>query len=306
MPHLLTEKQLSEIEKIIKDIYDTMTVVVIGPSFLEEGELERLQSLGLLRDEDLQDYPHVAYMFGRMLDEIGEEEVKSLSFSRFLDYAQRQAPSLHGAHRAAVAQTKRQIYTHIKSLRDHVTSNVNQLILDADREMQHNVEQELREQVSLGMEKLQAARNVAREVGKATGDWSKDWNKIVTAEMNNAFLTGRADEISKRSVLGKDARVFKKPRPDACLYCRALYLEKDGKTPKVFNLREMRTHGTNVGLSKKEWKPVLPSIHPACRCSIHELPPGFGFDEDGRMIFLHGIGPGTAKPDVSEIRYELE
>ncbi len=302
--HLLNEKQLHEIEQIINDIYNAMTVVVLGPGFFEDSEVDRLMRLGLLREEDIQNYPETAYLFGRLFSDIGEDNAKTLSMENFEDYARRAAPTLSGAHRAAVAQARRQTYSHIKGLRNRVTTKINQVILEADGDMQHRIEQELREQVSAGLEKVQAARDVARAVGKATGDWTKDWDKIVVAEMNNAFLLGRADEISRRSVNGKDAKVFKKPRPDACSWCNFLYLAKDGITPKVFNLREMRAHGTNVGLAKKEWKPVLKSPHPNCRCTLHELPPGFGFDAEGRMIYLHGIGPGTARPDVTRITYE--
>ncbi len=47
-----------------------------------------------------------------------------------------------------------------------------------------------------------------------------------------------------------------------CPDCRRLFLE-DG-APRVFPLSELRANGTNVGVKRANWKPVLGPVHPWC------------------------------------------
>jgi hypothetical protein len=90
--------------------------------------------------------------------------------------------------------------------------------------------------------------------------------------------------------------VFKRPRPDACKFCKLLYIRPDGVTPRVFKLSDLLANGTNVGRragrptrsgrSRTEWKATIGAVHPFCQCELHVLPDGMGFNAKGQMTYV--------------------
>lgn len=130
---------------------------------------------------------------------------------------------------------------------------------------------------------------LATELRKITRDTKQDWDMVVKTELINSKNEGIADALVKGkspySNKGLETKVFKRPSPGACNHCASLYLEKDGKTPKVFLLADLIANGTNYGKKTAEWKPVVGVTHPHCQCMIEVLPEGASFDDNGRMIF---------------------
>jgi len=118
--------------------------------------------------------------------------------------------------------------------------------------------------------------------GKATGS---AWLRTVNTAINDAFQEGRLAGILRKGA--EDPLVYKRPKNDACEWCKALYLESDGKTPIVFKSSMLRAFGTNAGRKHNtpdntDWAPTVGSVHPWCRCTIYELPKGHAFDSSGR------------------------
>jgi hypothetical protein len=116
---------------------------------------------------------------------------------------------------------------------------------------------------------------------------------VVHAEVHEASEEAKAAAIAAgRS--GYGARVFKRTRPDACSYCKLLYLKPDGVTPRVFRLRDLLLAGTNVGRragrptrsgkSRTEWRAVVGGVHPFCQCELHVLGDDMGFDGQGNLV----------------------
>ena len=89
-----------------------------------------------------------------------------------------------------------------------------------------------------------------------------------------------------------DPWVFKRPRHDSCEACKEAYLQKDGKTPRLFRLSALAANGTNVGRRRPERQPVIESLHPFCRCELNFLPPGFEFDATGTMRLRRKVAHG--------------
>ena len=126
--------------------------------------------------------------------------------------------------------------------------------------------------------------SILREITK---DVRQDLDMVVRAETVNTQQHAIAHEIlegtSPYSNLGSDSSVFKRPNPDACDHCKKHYLEKDGRTPKVFKLSELIENGTNYGKKVGAWQPVLGIMHPHCECQVSVLPEGTEFDEHGQI-----------------------
>lgn len=129
---------------------------------------------------------------------------------------------------------------------------------------------------------------LSTELRKITRDTKQDWDMVVKTELINHKNEGIAEAIVKGdspySNKGLETKVFKRPSPGACKHCSSLYLEKDGKTPKLFLLAELIGNGTNYGKKTAEWRPVVGVTHPHCQCMIEVMPEGCVFDENGQII----------------------
>lgn len=66
-----------------------------------------------------------------------------------------------------------------------------------------------------------------------------------------------------------------------CNECTRLHMLPDGNTPKVWKMSEL-----SMGWHKRgDDKPSCNGEHPFCRCSITQLPPGWGF-KNGFISFI--------------------
>jgi hypothetical protein len=75
--------------------------------------------------------------------------------------------------------------------------------------------------------------------------------------------------------------VAKIPKPDACDDCVRLHLTAgQGSRPRIFKLSELVENGTNRGLKRAEWRPVIGTIHPWCACMLVHVPSGWTFEDE--------------------------
>ena len=115
------------------------------------------------------------------------------------------------------------------------------------------------------------------------------FSRIISTMINDAYQEGRCAGI-KRSFSGSDPYVYKRPRKNACLFCKSLYLKKDEVTPTVFRLSEMIEAGINNDgrhhhrPDNTAWKAVVGSVHPWCRCELNSLNKGYSFDDEGNVV----------------------
>ena len=45
-------------------------------------------------------------------------------------------------------------------------------------------------------------------------------------------------------------------------------------------------NGNNIGRKQKDWKMVISSTHPHCRCALVQLPLGFYFNKNGQLTYI--------------------
>ncbi len=112
---------------------------------------------------------------------------------------------------------------------------------------------------------------------------------ISDAEATKIRNIGRAVDIARQgaSIGVEDPDVyFVVVRDDVtCEWCIKNHLDTDGVTPKIFKLSQVKM----TYLDKEEKKNGDVSCsgqHPNCRCSLQQLPPGFGFNEKGRLKYV--------------------
>lgn len=108
-------------------------------------------------------------------------------------------------------------------------------------------------------------------------DAGRDWNRVAESEIRYATNLGRLNEIQLEGGGNPDEiLVYYHVQPTACQYCKKLYLEKDGITPKLFKLSEImdnvqKTGGMNVGRKagqigeRNGWLPNA-IAHANCHC----------------------------------------
>lgn len=163
------------------------------------------------------------------------------------------------------------------------------------RELQHRLDDAVSRVV---IERAPAdVRDVLVGVRVAAAAVQRDWFRVVHTEVHNAVELAKAEAIAGSS--SRDVRVYKRPRPDACAYCKLLYLRPDGKTPRVFRLDDLLAAGTNAGRragsptrsgrSRTQWRAVVGAVHPFCTCELSVIGAGHTFDAEGRLVHT-GVG----------------
>ena len=135
--------------------------------------------------------------------------------------------------------------------------------------------------VAEGKKKGRTYQQVARDLARATGDFGRNWARIAETEMQ-ALYNQQAVETAVRMYKDR-ARVARVPESSACAGCKRVFMR--GDNPIVWEIADLLSNGTNVGLSRSAWKATLWPVHPRCRCGTVVVPPGFEYYQ-GRLRFL--------------------
>jgi len=130
---------------------------------------------------------------------------------------------------------------------------------------------------------------IESELFKQKERMDKAVDTLVNHELHNAQNVGALDGIIgvSKAVGIDDPVVFKLGVLDdhRCPYCWRLWTMPDKVTPRLYKLSELSG-------SPGHWKNPEPSVSPThvnCRDILTVLMPGFGFSDQGRIIY---VGPG--------------
>lgn len=181
----------------------------------------------------------------------------------------------------------------IQATKAHVGRLIKGMGEDVVEAFEHAAHEDLaivRHEIALGIARGKSNEQIERRLKTKIDDTERNWTMIVRTELHNAKEHGKALALTRR---GRDPHVYKLPKPDACRFCKLLYLV-NGKRPRIFRLSELAAHGTNygrrggrpqlVGDGATEWKPTIGALHPLCQCELHEMPDGHMFDRDGKVV----------------------
>jgi hypothetical protein len=326
---VLTPLQRRKIGQAIRDGHLAFLAEMFGPTAIDPEDYDRLRAAGKIRSEKLlpQDAALAAHHLGSIAGEeqssalaaMREEakrehvaavhEMPATAAARVFDVEKpplltpddfwrqlRDDPQvIMEAEREAVALLRDRIGQHVRGLGNKLDAATGHILVDADDQLRRRRLTRVQREVSRGVEERASAQEVAQRIREATQDLRRDWLRTAHTEMHNAVEEAKAIVLAHRHP-SRDPRVFKRPRPDACAFCKLLYLKPDGVTPRVFRLSELLANGSNVGRragrptrsggSRTQWKAVIGAMHPFCKCELFVIPDGMGFNDRGEMVYV--------------------
>lgn len=280
---LLTPKQIAEIAQIIRD-YHTAFVISIAPDTVNEAEVKRLVSAGILPPETLTIIKD-SYLYGQIVSSVraydDAKKREGFTYEAFKRRVEKKSPPLTSQEKAAIAWAEHSAAIHVTGLGNRVADDFSTIAIEADGELRRKYEKIIRDEVKEGVERREAWRKVGSEIGHATTDWARDLGRIAATEMQKAHQEGVSGALKKREGDPENIRVAKIPSPDACKHCVRLHLlGGHGSAPRIFPLSQLEQNGTNVGRKAADWKATVGPVHPWCACELVHVPPGWGFETE--------------------------
>lgn len=296
----LTPTQRRLIQQAIRDGHLAFLAEVFGPSAIDRDDYDRLRAAGKIRDEKTlpQDAALAAHALGSIA---GHEQAERTAPAgsglladpdEFWQHLRDDPQVITEAEREAVSILRDRVAQYVRGLSSELDAAVGHAMVNVDDEVRRA---RLTGGRSGGHDRAAVMRRVIDQVKAAVDGLRRDWLRVAHTELHNAAEEAKAIVLADRDP-GRDPRVFKRVRPDACAFCKLLYLKPDGVTPRVFKLSALLANGTNVGRraggptrsgkSRTEWKAVLGAVHPFCRCELHRLPDGTGFDTRGQVVYV--------------------
>jgi len=257
----------TEIDRIISSIeyhYSLMIFTSLGEEALSETDKLLLQSYGVnLAEIDLRYPPYYRnFLLGRLTAILKEKDLRQLNgedFRLFIEKGQYVPLSSREREEYEIARAK--TYNHIKGLANKITGQTRDILLEQNK--MDLIADELLE----GVRERKSAAKIISTIGHRTEEWDRDWKRIVVTELQDIYNLGRAVEFAKRYT--DEVLVWKQVYEKACRHCISLYLTHGiGSQPKVFKLKDLRLNGTNIGLKTFEWKAIVGTTHPHCRCDL--------------------------------------
>lgn len=304
----LSPHQLRHIRRAIRDGHLAFLAEVFGPTAIDRDDYDRLRAAGKIRDDKLmpQDAATAAHALGAIAGheqtarhEDGARRGSVLaSPDEFWRHVGDDLQVVTEAEREAVAILRDRIGQHVRGLSGKLEDAVVHALADVD-------DAERRRRLTKTPRDADGppfAQEVLARVRKAVGDLRRDWLRVAHTETHNAAEEAKAIAIASRDP-NRNPRVFKRTRPDACAFCKLLYLKPDGVTPRVFKLSALLANGTNVGriagrptrtgAARTQWRAVLGAVHPFCGCELFVLADGMGFDAKGQLVYV-GVKKSTS------------
>lgn len=273
---IFTDDQIIEILEILEYQSAFLIATNIGTDMLTPDEVAILESFDVSVKHLYDKFPPAAkaFFFGRLSELIGDVNSKVINYTDFKEYLFRgQYIPLSRRENIEYDLVRKMSTAHIRGLGTKIKHTVEGIIIEENIKYRSEYEKVLKGELSEGIVNKKALTSIISEIGHITGNWEKDWGRIVDTEMNNIFQSGRAQTMVEK--YGEDTKVYKLPYDDACRHCIKLYLTNGvGSKPRVFKLEEMISFGTNIGKKVEDWKPVLGSVHPHCRCILFNIPKG--------------------------------
>lgn len=273
---MVSNNKIRNIQKIVQKHMSVLMYLAVG-----EGELSEdvLSSIGI--PKELQDVARACFSYGRLemsggrrLDEVSPEEVRKLLSK--VEYSP--------AQERALDFVRATFGNEVQNLSNKAVNMITGVITRGQLGSTESIQDVLAD----GIESHTPISTIAGKLSSLTGDIERDWHRVAQSEMWNAKLYGEVISIltgeSPLSQDKEDTIVFKRPAHNACPHCVKHYLEKDGKTPRLFKLSELLNNGSNIGNKSIDYKAVLGIMHPNCVCVLGIMPKGYEFDSEGKLV----------------------
>lgn len=301
---LFTKDQVNELLNIIEYHHTFLAGTNLGVDVLSPEDIIVLRSYGVeLSDfnEDITLFDQL-YHFGKLIGILKGNDGLLIDFADYVKYIKSgQYIPLTERERFELEIAKRKTYTHLKGLKERVKQSTEASIIEAERKL---YEKTVKEGMIEGVEKRKSVQAIISDMGHSMKTWKHDWGRIVETEGNNIFQMGKAMTFLKKD---PEARVFKTVYNLACRHCIKLQLKNGlGSEPIVLPLKTVMANGDNIGKKVEDWKFIVGSTHPWCRCDMKMIPKGYVWNETTKRFelpknFVHKVErKGKAKIMVGD------
>lgn len=286
----LSDNQRTKIGQLIIDHHLAFTVEVLGPDAIPSVDYLRLQRQGLLKTH-LVEHAAVAipaaYALGRIASsDVSIAGMKPEQFWRYIETA----PPKFSQHDLDTIQASRSVVGRlITNLGVGLLNEFENATHEEATKLRHEALATVQHEIALGASKRSSRQSIEKRLQSKLSEAERDWALVVQTELHNALEGGKALGFARD---GRNPLVFKRPRPDACRFCKLLYL--NGDKPRLFRLSELVKNGTNYGrragrpssrgAGATQWKATVGCVHPGCQCEMYLMPEGMAFDAAGKMI----------------------
>lgn len=284
---MLTVQDIKEISDIIESHMTAFAVDAFGPQVVPQAEIDRLVSMGVLTPEAARrlavDFAGDAFLTGVVIQRLEEAGVDAAGWSvdQIRAELKRRAAPLTKVEKDAIEYVRLRGAQHCRGLGNKMDAATMSDVLAYDNNLEARMMLSIQDKTEAAIEARHTAQQLRSELGNATNDWARDWDRIARTEMQEAANMGCANRIL--DVHGADARVARIPEPGACKSCNSLFLDDEGK-PRIFTIAELGKNGNNVGRKQADWRPVLTTVHPNCRCRTVFVPPGKTMNKDFEIV----------------------
>lgn len=280
----LRQSQVHDLLSIFRVAHTVFIGEVIGSDILSDEDLQLLRKFGI-KESDIKKMmsdSETMFALGRMTAALKQAQADRLSYDDVTAIAKRGGfRPLNEYELATLDEIKNQSYWAIKNLESAVIKDVHDVIIQDGARVRSEYEKIIRDESKQVVHRKKSLQSMMLDIGHKTGDWSRKLSRVVETEMHNAFDRGRAATIVQQ--YGDDAIVYKDVKEGACRYCVKLYLSAGfGSEPKNFKISELTANGTNIGRKAADYKPVIGTTHPYCRCELRHVPVGYDWNDEER------------------------
>lgn len=288
----ITDAARAKIAQLIADHHLAFIVETLGHDAIPQSDYDRLVRSGIIRQggvEQTQVAIQAAHVVGKMDAQITRSDLSlaRMKPEKFWAFIATAPPQFTQHELDAMNATRDHVGRLIINLATSQINDFEQATHEEAAKLRHEALNVVQHEIALGIARRQSKEQIERRFKKKLKDSMRDWALVVATELHNAKEHGKALALG---VGGRDPVVYKVTQPDACRFCVMLYM--NGKRPRLFRLSELVNNGTNYGRKavhpKKAgltgWLPVIGSTHPACQCELHEMPVGFTFDANGKIV----------------------
>lgn len=307
----ITKEQMQELVQAIQDRYGFIAAQIQSVDYQPAPDLlERWKNLGLI-PQDVTSATFIssipadmhfirnAYLMGQFINAVESGK----TFAEVMDIA-RYAPLLK-PDLAAIAIAEEQTALYITDNAADLATKVGQLAIKHRnkkiRQMAVDFHGRKLNRITLDREKkeeqgiptpdrpVETWQQFSSELYHTMDDKVRDWDRLAYYEIEDAKLQGQANKMMEDGNVNK--LVYKQPLSTACEQCKHLYLQPDGKTPRLFKLSELIRNGSNIGrkphpikggkinpIGRADGAETLKAtaglLHPWCQCRLYQYHEG--------------------------------
>jgi hypothetical protein len=300
---ILTRAQVEKLSEIIEQHATWFAWRIYGKAAASQSQIDALKAKGLLPMDTTVQSVKYAYVLGKLEAVLKEGEYRNLTWAELQERARGHLSQIDHFQIEAAEMTT---MTKFRGLTDDLKSGLFEGLAQATRKTitEAQVRGEIKDVIKTGVELSRSYQQVAMDLVERLRETNRNWTRVAATEMHSATQRGIVSAILQGEDIyedadGENSLVAVVHDDDACDDCKSMYNDHDTGNPRIFRLKELlENEGTNY---QRPWrqhaKPVVPPLHPHCYGRLTFVPPGWGWDHNGRFTMLD---INVAHPELNE------